>query len=117
MRELTASVRLAHPPVAVRDVLRPGGRLRDLGTPDDATRDVVIGARLDHPHPCSTTVIAASLPLLVLGNLDLKWRLSGRLVVDLERGVADAEAILEQALQLAPAVVAVVAGAHDDVSG
>src|ERR1700757_3849477 len=60
---------------------------------------------------------AASLPPLArtLGrhrHLDLQRT---RLVVDLERGVVDVEAVLEQPLQGPAQLVAVVAGADHDV--
>ena len=53
---------------------------------------------------------------LRLARLDLHERLPG-LVVDLQRRVADAEALVQQRLQLAAAQVAVVVGGDDDVRG
>src|SRR5450631_2684751 len=50
-------------------------------------------------------------------DLDLQRRLPGSLVVDLQRGVLDSEALPQQALKRAPAVVAVIARQHHDVRG
>ena len=43
------------------------------------------------------------------------WPLGGGLVVDLEGGVADVEPLVDQALEAAAQLVAVVAGPHHDV--
>src|SRR5919206_4773294 len=47
---------------------------------------------------------------------DAQQFLTGR-VIDLQRRVPDAEAFLDEALQLAPAGMAVVAGSDEDVRG
>jgi len=48
-------------------------------------------------------------------DLDLQWRLVRRLVVNLERRVVQAESLLDELLQHAAPVVAVVARPYDDV--
>src|ERR1700712_2899071 len=50
-------------------------------------------------------------------DLDLQRRLWCRLVVDLQRCVLHAKALLKQPLQSSAELVAVVAGAHDNVRG
>src|ERR1700739_1014856 len=55
-------------------------------------------------------------PTLLPGmNLYLQWCLGGGLVVDLQRGVGDAEAILDEALERATPVMAIVSGPHHDM--
>src|ERR1700760_2006683 len=73
--------------------------------------------------PGLTTFMAASLPSRrrrdgaagFRAELDLQRRLSGRLVVDLQRRVSNPEALAQHRLQLAPAAVTVVARADHDV--
>src|SRR5579864_9692598 len=48
-------------------------------------------------------------------HLDLEGALGRGLVVDLKRGVTDPEAVGELPLKVAPALVAIGPGAHDDV--
>ena len=49
-------------------------------------------------------------------DLDLQWRLVRRLVVNLERRVVQAESLLDELLQHAAPVVAVVARPYDDIA-
>ena len=53
--------------------------------------------------------------LLAGRDLDLQRRLGGDLVIDLEGRVVDVEALSEERLQAPAQLVAVVAGASDDV--
>src|SRR5450755_3848883 len=63
--------------------------------------------------PGLITLMAASLRAGM--RLDLQGGLRGRLVVNLQRRVADAEALAHVLLEDPPQLVAVVACAHDDV--
>src|SRR5450755_2929964 len=63
--------------------------------------------------PGLTTLMAASLRGGM--GLDLQGWLRRRLVVDLQGGVADAEAVAHLLLEDPAQLMAVVAGAHDDV--
>src|SRR2546423_8666134 len=65
--------------------------------------------------PGFTTLMGGVYLRLSGRHLDLNRGLRCRLVVDLERRVADAEALIEQALELAPAGMTVIPSVDDDM--
>ena len=89
-------------------LLRARGRLRDLGAADDAARDLTIGSGLDTFMRESTPGVSRATSICSGGCGAASW--STWSVV-----WCDPEALLEQPLELAAQLVAVVAGAHDDV--
>src|SRR5947209_12808170 len=62
--------------------------------------------------PGLTTLMGRVYPR---GQLDLKWRLGRRVVIDLQRRVVDVEAFFEKILQRASPGMTVIPGVYDDV--